>query len=148
MTLHDALSTGDKATFSVLDKPTLYRMITCSVNVKNEAMVAQWIRYCGEYLRQMELSAPRRCSSDDLRELETEYRCLDLYFQFGRRMSRGYDYEYLTSRKRELEDAIDEQLRGKGSYARRCSECGGVLPYGSRQRMCRACFRKIYTADI
>ena len=148
MTLHDALSNADKQTFSVLDKKTLYRMITCSVNVKNETMVAQWIQYCREYLRQMELSAPRQCTSDDLRELESEYRCLDLYFQFGRRMSRGYDYDYLMHRKRELEDKIDEQLRGKGTYARRCSECGGVLPFGSRQKMCRACFRKIYTASI
>lgn len=148
MTLHDALLTADKAIFSVLDKPTLYRMITCSVNVKNEAMVAQWIRYCEEYLRQMELSVPVQCESDDLRALETEYRCLDLYFQFGRRMSRGYDYDYLLKRRRELEDAIDEQLRGKRIYARRCSECGGALPYGSSRRMCRDCFKKIYRASV
>ena len=77
-----------------------------------------------------------------------EYHCLDLYFQFGRRMSREYDYDYLLSRRRELEDAIDEQLRGKREYARRCSECGGVLPYGSRQRLCRACFRKIYELGV
>lgn len=148
MTLHDALSAADKKTFSVLDKPTLYRMITCSVNLKNEAMVAQWIRYCGEYLRSMSLSAPTRCETDDLRALETEYHCLDLYFQFGRRMSREYDHDYILSRRRELEDAIDEQLRGKREYARRCSECGGVLPYGSRQRLCRACFRKIYELGV
>jgi hypothetical protein len=111
-------------------------------------MVAQWIRYCGEYLRSMSLSAPTRCETGDLRALETEYHCLDLYFQFGRRMSREYDRDYILSRRRELEDAIDEQLRGKREYARRCSECGGVLPYGSRQRMCRACFRKTYELGI
>ena len=132
----------------MLDKKTLYRMITCSVNVKNEAMVAQWIRYCGEYLRQSALSAPVQAETCDLRALETEYRCLDLYFQFGRRMSRAYDYDYLTERRRELEDAIDEQLKGKGSYARRCTECGSVLPYASRQKMCRACFPKLYRMQV
>lgn len=148
LTLHDALSTGDKMTFSVLDKPTLYRMITCSVNIKNEAMVAQWIGYCSEYLRSMTLTPPARCGGNDLRALETEYHCLDLYFQFGRRMSRGYDYTYLLTRRRELESAIDEQLRGKRMYARRCSECGGVLPYGSHQKMCKKCFRKLYELSV
>ena len=148
LTLHDALSAADKKTFSVLDKPTLYRMITCSVNVKNEAMVAQWIRYCGEYLRGMQLSKPPQCHSQDLRDMETEYHCLDLYFQFGRRMNRGYDYEYLCQRRAQLEYEIDEQLRGKRRYARRCSVCGGALPYGSKQKMCRDCFRKTYALDV
>lgn len=148
MALHDALSSGDKNTFSLLDKPTLYRMITCSVNIKNEAMVAQWVSYCGEYLRSMTLTPPARCETNDLRALETEYHCLDLYFQFGRRLSRSYDYTYLLTRRRELEDAIDEQLRGKRMYARRCSECGGVLPYGSHQKMCKKCFRKLYELSI
>ena len=149
LTLHDALSAADRATFGVLDKPTLYRMITCSVNIKNEAMVAQWISYCGEYLRQMELTPPEMCQSQDLRALETEYRCLDLYFQFGRRMSRRYDYEYLTRRRRELEDTIDEQLqRGKRRYAKRCTQCGGILPYGSNQKLCKACFEKMYGVGV
>ncbi len=149
VTLLDALAANDRTTFSVLDKQTLYRMITCSVNIKNEQMVAQWISYCGEYLRGMELSAPTRCDSQDLRALETEYRCLDLYFQFGRRMSRRYDYEYLTRRRRELEDAIDAQLMGaKRRYAKRCAECGGVLPYGSRQRLCKKCFEKLYRVGL
>jgi ATP-dependent RNA helicase SUPV3L1/SUV3 len=149
LTLHDALATADRVTFGVLDKPTLYRMITCSVNIKNEAMVAQWITYCGEYLRQMELTPPEQCVSQDLRALETEYRCLDLYFQFGRRMKRHYDYEYLTRRRRELEDAIDEQLqKGKRRYAKRCTQCGGILPYGSNQKLCRACFEKMYGVGV
>ena len=149
LTLHDALATADRVTFGVLDKQTLYRMITCSVNIKNEAMVAQWIAYCGEYLRSMELTPPEACTSQDLRKLETEYRCLDLYFQFGRRMGRHYDYEYLTRRRRELEDAIDEQLqKGKRRYAKRCTMCGGILPYGSRQKLCKACFEKMYGVGV
>ena len=149
LTLHDALATADRVTFGVLDKHTLYRMITCSVNIKNEAMVAQWIAYCGEYLRSMELTPPERCESQDLRKLETEYRCLDLYFQFGRRMGRHYDYEYLTRRRRELEDAIDEQLqKGKRRYAKRCTQCGGILPYGSNQKLCKACFEKMYGVGL
>ena len=149
LTLHDALASEDRVTFGVLDKPTLYRMITCSVNIKNEAMVAQWITYCGEYLRSTELTPPTPCQSHDLRTLETEYRCLDLYFQFGRRMSRRYDYDYLCRRRRELEDAIDEQLqRGKRRYAKRCAQCGGILPYGSHQKLCKACFEKLYGVGV
>lgn len=149
LTLHDALASEDRVTFGVLDKPTLYRMITCSVNIKNEAMVAQWITYCGEYLRQMELTPPEQCKTQDLRALETEYRCLDLYFQFGRRMKRHYDYDYLSRRRRKLEDAIDEQLqKGKRRYAKRCTQCGGILPYGSNQKLCKACFEKLYGMGV
>jgi hypothetical protein len=60
-------------------------------------------------------------------------------------MKRGYDYDYLARRRRELEDAIDEQLqKGKRRYAKRCTQCGGILPYGSNQKLCKACFEKMY----
>lgn len=145
LTLHDALASADRTTFGLLDKETLYRMITCSVNIKNEAMVAQWIRYCQEYLRSRKLSPPTPCDGQDLRGLENEYHCLDLYFQFGRRLSREYDYAYILRRRAVLEEAIDEQLlRGKRKYARKCEACGGVLPYGSNQKLCRRCFAKLY----
>lgn len=145
LALHDALQSGDRETFRLLTKEDLYRMITCSVNIKNEAMVAQWVRYCGEYLRSMTLSRPPMCQTQDLRGLETEYRCLDLYFQFGRRMNRQYDSTYLLTRRHLVEEEIDRQLmQGKRRYARKCTECGGVLPYGSAHRLCQACFRKIY----
>ena len=44
---------------------------------------------------------------------------------------------------------IDEQLqKGKRRYAKRCAQCGGILPYGSNQKLCKICFEKLYGVGV
>lgn len=139
-TMHEYLCENERETFIKLDKQELYELLTCAVNIKNDDMMAQWALYCRQYGRgDAAYSLPEKTYGTDLKDLETEYHCLDLYYQISRKTRRTYDEEYLTQRKMELEAIIDEQLmRYKNRTSRRCSRCGRYLPPDCT-KLCPAC---------
>ena len=139
-TMHAYLQEHERETFAALDKTELYELLTCAVNIKNEDMMAQWALYCRQYGRgDAEYSLPEKAYGLDLKDLETEYHCLDLYYQISRKTRRTYDEEYLANRKLELETIIDEQLmRYKNRTSRRCARCGRYLPPDCT-KLCSAC---------
>ena len=139
-TMHEYLCENERETFLKLNKQELYELLTCAVNIKNDDMMAQWALYCRQYGRgDAEYSLPEKTYGTDLKDLETEYHCLDLYYQISRKTRRTYDEEYLTLRKMELEAIIDEQLmRYKNRTSRRCSRCGRYLPPDCT-KLCPAC---------
>lgn len=139
-TMYTYLQEHERETFAALDKAELYELLTCAVNIKNEDMMAQWAHYCRQYQRgDAQYSLPSKAYGSDLKELETEYHCLDLYYQISRKTRRTYDEEYLANRKLELEATIDEQLmRYKNRTSRRCARCGRYLPPDC-PRLCPAC---------
>ncbi len=139
-TMHDYLRDHERETFEGLSKEDLYSLLTCAVNIKNEDMMAQWARYCRQFGRgDDQYSLPSKAVGVDLQELETEYHCLDLYYQISRKTGRGYDEEYVSERKLELEALIDEQIiRYRNRTSRRCRRCGRLLPRGY-ERFCPAC---------
>ena len=114
--------------------------MTCAVNIKNDDMMAQWALYCRQYGRgDASYSLPEKTFGSDLKDLETEYHCLDLYYQISRKTRRTYDEDYLAQRKMELEAIIDEQLmRYKNRTSRRCARCGRYLPPDCT-KLCPAC---------
>ena len=139
-TMHEYLRENERETFAKLEKQELYELLTCAVNIKNEDMMAQWALYCRQYGRgDAEYSLPEKTFGTDLKDLETEYHCLDLYYQISRKTRRTYDEDYLAQRKMELEAIIDEQLmRYKNRTSRRCLRCGRYLPPDCT-RLCPAC---------
>lgn len=143
-TMYTYLQEHDRETFAALDKRELYDLLACSVNIKNKDMMAQWALYCREYQRgDVEFSLPPQAYSTDLQDMETEYHCLDLYFQISRKTRRMWKEEYLTTRKIELEAAIDEQLmRYKNRTSRRCTRCGRHLPPRIAGNRCEACAQR------
>lgn len=139
-TMYNYLQEHERDTFAALEKQELYELLTCAVNIKNDEMMAQWALYCRQYQRgDAEYSLPAQAFGTDLKDLETEYHCLDLYYQISRKTRRTYDEDYLANRKLELETVIDEQLmRYKNRTSRRCRRCGRYLPPDC-PRLCPAC---------
>ncbi len=139
-TMYEYLRENERETFAKLEKQELYELLTCAVNIKNDDMMAQWALYCRQYGRgDAEYSLPEKTFGSDLKDLETEYHCLDLYYQISRKTRRTYDEDYLAQRKMELESIIDEQLmRYKNRTSRRCLRCGRYLPPDCT-RLCPAC---------
>lgn len=139
-TMYEYLRENERETFAKLEKQELYELLTCAVNIKNDDMMAQWALYCRQYGRgDAEYSLPEKTFGADLKDLETEYHCLDLYYQISRKTRRTYDEDYLAQRKMELESIIDEQLmRYKNRTSRRCLRCGRYLPPDCT-RLCPAC---------
>jgi len=146
------------------DKRVLYRMISCPIDVKDRDVVKQWLYYCRNYSADKYLEHPRMRKDDrgldgergkdgrgpdgerrreekvSIRDYETYYKKLDLYYQFSKRFDKVIDEEWLDRERSRTEAKIMQFLSGgKKNYIARCKYCGRLLPVGSRFRLCGRC---------
>lgn len=124
------------------DKHILYRMLTCSIDIKNPDIVALWLYYCKTYTADVSLHFPSltMCTGAGLMRYETFYKLLDLYHQFSTRMGKNSDTERLEREREKTEDTIMRLLaKDKGTYIHTCKYCGATLPVGYAFRMCEQC---------
>ena len=63
----------------------IYKLITCSIDIDNKMVMDLWKDYCREYRDVTELEFPYS-PGEDLYDLESYYKMLDLYFQFSRKV--------------------------------------------------------------
>ncbi len=127
------------------NKHTLYRMITCPIDIKDRFVVALWLQYCKTYTADVSLEKPvlHRDRKRGIMQYETYYKQLDLYYQFSHRMQKVIDEEWLESEREKTEMAIMRYLtRGKHNYIARCRYCGKLLPLGSPFQVCDACYHR------
>ena len=118
----------------------VYRMITCSVDQKNDSVVMLWFGYCRQYKTTSTLVFPVQRSAQ-LKDLEDYYKCLDLYYQFACKMKKPCDIEKLTKEKLRTEKEIGKILmKQKMSFKRRCRFCGETLPYNYPYGICESCY--------
>lgn len=125
------------------DKHILYRMLTCSIDIKNKDIVALWLYYCKEYTADVMLSFPTidRCSDRGLPKYETYYKMLDLYHQFSTRVGKDIETEKLEREREKTETSIMRLLSGnKRDYIMKCRYCGKTLPFGYEFQVCERCY--------
>ena len=127
------------------DKRTLYRMISCPIDVKDRYVVDLWNHYCEVYTADVSLPYPDK---KNLRELagiqkyETYYKQLDLYYQFSVRMGKIIDTKWLSRERARTESTIMRYLLGKKTnYIATCRYCGRKLPVGYSFGVCPRCFK-------
>ncbi len=126
------------------DKHALFRMLTCSIDIKNRDIVDLWLHYCKTYTADVKLEFPTlsMCRDNGLLKFETYYKMLDLYHQFSSRIGKTMDAERLEKAREKTEDRIMGFLmRDKGDYIRKCKYCGRTLPFGYEFRICGECFQ-------
>lgn len=124
------------------DKHILYRMLTCSIDIKNPDIVELWLYYCKTYTADVSLHFPSltMCNGIGLMRYETFYKLLDLYHQFSTRMGKNCDTERLEKERERTENIIMRFLtKDKGHYIYTCKYCGAILPVGSSFRVCDQC---------
>ena len=128
------------------DKHMLYRMLTCSLDIKNRDIVDLWLYYCKTYTADVSLHFPSlmMCSDKGLMKYETFYKMLDLYYQFSVRLGKEIDTERLDAEREKTEETIMRYLtRDKKDYIRKCQYCGALLPLGAQGRICDACYAQM-----
>lgn len=120
-------------------KQEIYKLITCSIDLNNRYVMDLWKDYCKEYQYVEELDFP--CTiGDNLYDLETYYKMLDLYFQFSRKVGLPMDLEGLEEERRETEEEINRILKNEcSSYTRKCTECGREMPWNHPFSICEHC---------
>lgn len=121
------------------DKQTLYRMITCPIDIKDKKVVSLWLSYCKSYTADVSLARPRLeyGRRKGIQQYETYYKQLDLYYQFSHRMQKVIEEDWLNEERERTEMMIMKYLtRGKTNYIARCRYCGKLLPLGAPFQVC------------
>ena len=127
------------------EKKTLYKMITCPIDIKDKKVVDLWLHYCKTYTADVSLERPvlYRDKKPGIQQYETYYKQLDLYYQFSHRMQKLVEEDWLRREREKTEMKIMWYLtRGKQKYIARCRYCGKLLPLGSMFQVCDDCFRQ------
>ena len=120
----------------------IYKLITCSIDIDNKMVMDLWKDYCREYRDVTELEFPYS-PGEDLYELESYYKMLDLYFQFSRKVGLPVQAENLAEERRGTEEEISRILRTEcASYTRKCSACGKELSWDYPFSICGRCFER------
>ena len=116
------------------EKRTLYKMITCPIDIKDKKVVDLWLHYCKTYTADVSLERPVLCRDKKagIQQYETYYKQLDLYYQFSHRMQKVIEEDWLRREREKTEMKIMSYLtKGKQNYIARCRYCGKLLPLGS-----------------
>ena len=120
----------------------IYKLITCSIDIDNKMVMDLWKDYCREYRDVTELEFPYS-PGEDLYDLESYYKMLDLYFQFSRKVGLPVQAENLAEERRSTEEEISRILRTEcSSYTRKCSACGKELSWDYPFSICERCFER------
>lgn len=123
-------------------KQEVYKLITCAIDINNKLVVDLWKDYCREYRDTNELEFPYS-PGNDLYDLESYYKMLDLYFQFSRKVGLPIQAENLMQERHETEAEISRILKMEcSSYSRKCSICGRELPWDYSFSICEKCFER------
>lgn len=124
------------------DKRTLYKMITCPIDIKDREVIDLWSQYCTGYTADVSLPRPsiRRTRYEGLLKYESYYKKLDLYYQFSVRMGKWMEADWLEREREKTQDKIMQLLsEDKHAYILRCKYCGRVLPINVPYRVCERC---------
>ena len=128
------------------DKHLLYRMLTCSIDIKNRDIVELWLYYCKTYTADVSLHFPAliMCTDIGLHKYETFYKLLDLYYQFSIRMGKVIEQERLDREREKTEETIMRLLsKDKNVFIRKCQYCGAPIELSSTSRMCDSCYAEM-----
>ena len=120
----------------------IYKLITCSIDIDNKMVMDLWKDYCRDYRDADELEFPYS-PGDDLHDLESYYKMLDLYFQFSRKAGLPVQTGNLNEERRHTEEEISRILMTEcASYSRKCSACGRELSWDYPFSVCEKCFER------
>lgn len=124
------------------DKEEIYKLITCSIDIDNKLVMELWRDYCSQYRQVEELEFPYS-PGDDLYDLESYYKMLDLYFQFSRKVGLPIQKENLEEERRRTEEEISRILKTEcASYSRKCSSCKREMSWDYPFSICERCFER------
>jgi len=119
----------------------LYKMITVGFDMENVDLVEQWLEACHCFLDGEEEIPFPDCDVEDLLEMETACKKLDLYYQLCHRFGMKCEEDRVTLEKDRLAAAIDSAIaRDLQNYRKRCRICGKTMPWNMAFGVCADCF--------
>lgn len=134
--LYQALS---PALDSSMDKQTVYRYVTCPVDIRTAPLIEYW-RDCAESLLFGGTAPAVPFPDDSLESCELRYKALDIRHQM---LHRSGVEESVTQEQAELSKKICGFLQAdKSGFLRRCRRCNALLPFNHHYALCEKCFAR------
>lgn len=128
------------------DKFTILKLLFIPFDEKNEELLELWKHYISSYFHDGEIYFGESVSDEnDLTELETYYKKLDLFYSFCRNLNLfKNELNWIEPEREEISDKINtlliEDIVRLGE--KRCRVCGKKLSPTSNYNLCQKCFKK------
>ncbi len=120
----------------VLDRRTIYQMITCPFDETKKNLLNYWFACCKCIATGNPVPEPT-CGTDSLEACEVRYRQLDIRYQLLRTI--GID-ENRMEEKMKLSETINHYIAsGLWEYSRRCKICNCIISATASSGMCGKC---------
>ena len=120
----------------VMDRKTIYRMITCPFDVTKKGLLNYWFMCCRCIAYGQPVPEPTS-GTESLEACESRYRQLDIRQQLLR--TAGID-ENRMQEKMELSEMINQYIsQNLYKYARRCKSCNCIISATSPTGLCGKC---------
>lgn len=116
----------------------IYRILSCSIDSHEEAVLELWKKYCKTFNKTYRLDFPLH-DGYTAYDLEIYYKKLELYAIFSITMGLPYDEERLEKEKSWTEEKIEQLITQKYGSEKYCSKCGKLLPNTTAVEFCDAC---------
>lgn len=122
-----------------IDKPLLFKLITCPIDTKNDTSVIYWKQCCYAISDGVPLPEPF-ANEKSLESCENKYKQLDIRHSLLRCI--GIEENRMNEKYR-LCEKINEFLKNdKEQYLKRCSYCGKPMPSTYEYNICQRCYKE------
>ena len=130
-------------------------LIFIPFDVKSDALVEEWLNYTFAYIKTKtgdgsipfhlgEIEPPPAPSSDNLDELERQYKSLGLLYSFCNTMKLPLNKQSIMDQKYDIAERIHKVLKTNMTMmGRKCRECGAKLSWDFPYPVCESCFSKM-----
>lgn len=128
------------------DKFTILKLLLIPFDEKNEELLELWKHYIASYFHDGEIYFGESVSNEnDLTELETYYKKLDLFYSFCRNLNLfKHELNWIEEERQQISNKINtlliEDIVRLGE--KKCRICGKKLSPTSNYNLCVKCFKK------
>ena len=119
-----------------------YRLAFIPFDMDENDLFEDWKRYVALYSKKMNIEVFGVTREDDLDELETDYKRLDLFYSFCKTMNIPFDPNKISEMKQETAARIHSLLTTKiRKMGRTCNRCGRPVPWNHEYGICESCYQ-------
>lgn len=129
------------------NKEMLLKFLNIPFDEYNPQLLQLWKHYISSWFHDGEIYFGEECENNDLEELETYYKKLDLFYSFCRNIhAKEEEYAWVEQEKEEVSDKINtlliDHLQQIGT--KRCLRCGRPISPLKPFQICSHCFSYRY----
>lgn len=127
------------------DKNLIFKFVMIPFEERNHMLFLMWKKLFLMYMNNQKpcmidfLDTERTFSTEQLDDLELEYKKCDMLYSYLKKFNYDEEKEYLLTYKKQIAKQISELLSEQKLPPKKCSICGSPLPWNYPYRECNKC---------